>query len=302
MTRHSDGPSERGERGGGQRSSCGWRGEGAGPSRVGHGRRGETGDGRRRARAEVFAVALTREHVDRDAARHERLCGGNVHVTRSDDGIARADRARAVRQRRDRLRPSHRDQLVCLGDVGGGERHRCRPRRGDADARAAGDPCGDGGHQDCRRQRVPSAGRVAARVLHRRQRVPCLSSRDWHGDLRGGGALRASKVADPLGGAREAVALLLRDGLPRRLELDLAPVHQGIARAELAKALGKAAQRWFTLGADRLHDGLRGRARLGLDWVAADSRHLVWAQPTERCEGHRVGDTSATCRWEKLCI
>ena len=79
-----------------------------------------------------LALARPREHVDRDASRHERLRRRHVHVAGAAHRVARADGAGAVRERGDRVGAADGDELVGLGDVRRRQDDRQRLRRRDA--------------------------------------------------------------------------------------------------------------------------------------------------------------------------
>jgi len=120
----------------------------------------------------------SRQHVNLHQPAHELLGGGHVLVAWPHNHIHSRHRPSPVRQRRDRLSTTDSQNVVSAGNERSPQHQWRRMRRGHPDVFA---PCNlrrDSCHQDCRRQRITSAGRVAPSLLHGADIVTSLAHLD----------------------------------------------------------------------------------------------------------------------------
>mmetsp|Transcript_25810 Transcript_25810/g.65484 ORF Transcript_25810/g.65484 Transcript_25810/m.65484 type:complete len:238 (-) Transcript_25810:298-1011(-) len=159
--------------------------------------------GRGRVVRDHAQLGRASEHVDRDAPGYQRLGRRHVLVARAAHCVRRAHWPAAVRECSDSVRATCCEQRVGAGDEGGAERDWGGSGRGDPHVGAARHARSRHRHDHTRGQRVATAGRVAARVLHRRDSVARRATRDVELRVADRCLLHESKAADAVDCAHE---------------------------------------------------------------------------------------------------
>eukprot|EP00162_Nutomonas_longa_P013498 comp21593_c0_seq1/m.47519 comp21593_c0_seq1/g.47519 ORF comp21593_c0_seq1/g.47519 comp21593_c0_seq1/m.47519 type:complete len:482 (+) comp21593_c0_seq1:164-1609(+) len=216
-----------------------------------------------------------REHVDRHATRDNALSRSDPLVARTHHRIACRHGASTIGQRRNCLRSTGRKEPIRTSNICSTQRHRLRPRRGHPHLRHTRGARGHCGHQNRRRQRISSAGRIASRTVDAFVVLARMAAR--HGNLNSaqGAQLGFCKHMDAIRGALEQALLRRAQQIKCNLEI-IARVDQLVVGCCDVPQTQRLVHQPFPSAVPHLiHNLARKIARLAIHSLAAQLLHLA---------------------------